>query len=180
MKGKSRLVGLLIVACMAMAYASTALAAAYDHEIKVQKMEFAWKIEGPSLLIKLTAPTKGWVGIGFNPSHEMKDARFILGYIKEGKAVVTDEYGTGDSQHEPIDTVGGKSEVTLVGGQETGDMTTIEFSIPLVPADGKGKSIDPTVMTPVLLAYGPDIDSFKIKHKFRTKINVDLSTGKSN
>ena len=62
-------------------------AAEYDHEVKDKKIDFAWKVDGDKLAVKLTAETEGWVGIGFNPINEMKGANFILGYVKNGEAV---------------------------------------------------------------------------------------------
>ena len=41
------------------------------------------------------------------------------------------------------------------------------------------KPIDQRGETVVLLAYGPDRDSFKVKHKFRTAMKVNLATGAS-
>ncbi len=172
---------MLVVCCMTFFLCSTVLAADYDHEITVQKISFSWKIVGPAIHIKLSAQTKGWVGIGFNPSYMMKGARFVLGYVKNGKTVITDQFGTGDTHHDLVGKLGGKSDVAVVGGKEEGGVTTLEFSLPLVPTDATGgKNIDPTAMTSVLLAYGPDFDSFLMKHKFRIKLSVNLSTGKYN
>jgi hypothetical protein len=167
---------LLVVLSMSLVPGS-ASAASYDHEITSQKMTFAWKVDGSNLNVKISAPTKGWVGIGFNPSKEMKDAKFVLGYVKEGKAVLSDEFGTGDTKHDAVENLEGKSDVTLIGGMEEGDVTTVEFTLPLISADTKGGKIDPAGETTVLLAYGPDNDSFKIRHKFRTKLNVNLMSG---
>ena len=143
-------------------------------------MEFSWKVDGPELHIKLTAPTTGWVGIGFNPSTEMKDAKFVLGYVKDGKTSISDEFGTGEIKHERVEKLGGKSDITLIGGEEKGGKTTIEFTIPLVSKDTLGGKIDPTGETVVLLAYGLNHDTSKLRHKFRTSININLSTGKFN
>ncbi len=171
--------GILFVNCVGLLLCSTVFAAGYDYQITAQKMTFSWKVDGANLNVKLSAPTKGWVGIGFNPSKEMKDAKYVLGYIKDGKAIISDEFGTGDTKHEAVEDLGGKSDVTLVGGSEEGGVTTLEFILPLVAQDTKGGKIDPAADTVVLLAYGPDHDGFKMKHKFRTKLTVNLATGKN-
>jgi hypothetical protein len=170
---------MLFIFCIGMVVCSTVYAASYDHEITVQKMTFSWKVDGSNLNVKLSAPTKGWVGIGFNPGHEMKDAKYVLGYVKDGKTLLTDDFGTGDSKHEAVEDLGGKSDVSLVGGTVEGGITTLEFSLPLISKDSKGGKIDPAADTVVLLAYGPDNYSFKTKHKFRTKLTVNLTTGKN-
>ena len=176
MFGKLLKLALLAVSFIGLASGSIN-AASYDHEITSQKMTFAWKVDGSNLNVKISAPTKGWVGIGFNPSKEMKDAKFVLGYVKEGKAIVSDHFGTGDTKHDAVENLGGKSDVTLVGGTEEADITTIEFTLPLISTDTKGGKIDPAAETTVLLAYGPDNDSLKVRHKFRAKLSVNLTTG---
>ena len=150
----------------------------YDHEAKVKDMSFSWKVDGADLKVKLSGKTTGWVGIGFNPSTQMKDASFILGYVKKGKATVTDEFGDSERTHKADDKIGGSSNVTLVGGSEEGGVTTVEFSVPLNSGDKTDTVIDPAGETVVLLAYGGKRDSFKSKHKYRTSIKVNLSSGK--
>lgn len=178
MNGKAFQIGMMIISCAALAFCSTVFASEYDHEIKVQKIEFSWKIDGADIHIKLSAQTKGWVGIGFNPSLMMKDAKFVLGYVKNGKPIVSDEFGTEITNHQPVEKLGGTSDITDVSGKEQGGITTIKFTIPLTSTDSKGKKIDPNTMSTVLLAYGPEFDSFRMKHKFRTRLSVNLSTGK--
>jgi hypothetical protein len=176
MFGKLLKLALLGVFSLGLVPGSTS-AASYDHEITSQKMTFSWKVDGSNLNVKISAPTKGWVGIGFNPTKEMKDAKFVLGYVKEGKAIVSDDFGIGDTKHDAVENLGGKSDVTLVGGTEEADVTTVEFTLPLISTDTKGGKIDPAGETTVLLAYGPDNDSFKMRHKFRTKLSVNLTSG---
>jgi hypothetical protein len=176
MTGKILKLFVLLALCFGLLSGSV-YAAGYDHQITSQKMIFAWKVDGALLHVKLSAPTKGWVGIGFNPSKEMKDAKYVLGYVQGGKAVISDEFGTGETKHESVENLGGKNDVTLVGGAEEAGVTTIEFTLPLISTDTKGGTINPAAETVVLLAYGPDSVSFKLKHKYRAKVTVNLSTG---
>ena len=156
---------------------STALAADYQHSAKTAKMTFDWSINGDQLAVKLSAPTKGWVAIGFNPTKKMKDANIIIGYVKKGKVKILDEFGSAATQHKSDKKIGGTENVTVVGGSEDGNTTTIEFSIPLNSGDGKDTVIDPQTDTTIILAYGPERDSFKVKHKFSDTITVNLATG---
>ncbi len=133
--------------------------------MKDKKISFAWKVDGDKLAVKLAAETEGWVGIGFNPSKDMKDANFILGYVKDGKAKISDEFGDKKVLMPPTKNLGGTDDVTLVGGTEDGGMTTIEFTMPLKSADkNDGTAINVDGDTIVLLAYGAGRDSFKTKH----------------
>jgi len=170
------IVGMSVILC---ATVTNIQAAEYDHEVKDKKISFAWKVDGQTLAVKLIAETEGWVGIGFNPVSEMKGANFILGYVKDGEVKLDDDYGTDASAHRSDTKLGGTSDVTLVGGSETGGMTTIEFTIPLQSGDNNDTKIDVNGDTTVLLAYGTGRDSFLAKHKYRTALKVNLSSGAS-
>lgn len=154
-------------------------AAEYAHEVQDKKIAFAWNVEGDKLAVKLSAETEGWVGIGFNPVSGMKGANFILGYVKNGKVELDDDFGTDENSHKSDTKLDGTSDVTLVGGTEADGMTTIEFTIPLASADANDTKIDVNGDTTVLLAYGVGRDSFLSKHKYRSALKVNLSTGAS-
>lgn len=168
----------LTVACILPLTGSPSLLAAdYAHEVQAQKMTFAWTVNGKQLDVKLSADTTGWVAIGFHPIDRMQGANYILGYVKDGKVSLTDDFGDTPTGHKPDTKLGGTEDVTLVGGSEENGRTTLEFSIPLASSDVNDGNIDAQGETVVLLAYGPDRDSFKIKHKFRTAMKINLATG---
>jgi DOMON domain len=169
--------GLLYAACLSLMSASSLPAADYAHTLTVDKMTFAWKVDGANLAVKLAAPTTGWVGIGFNPTDVMKDANIIIGYVKDGKVEIADEFGTQVTQHAADAKKGGQDNVTVIGGSETGNTTTLEFSIPLDSGDAMDRVIDPAADTIVLLAFGPGMDSFKMKHQYYKTITVNLGSG---
>ncbi|MBA4367512.1 MAG: DOMON domain-containing protein [Desulfobacterium sp.] len=152
--------------------------ASFDHKIEVDKMSFEWKLDDKVIHIRLAAETTGWVGIGFNPSKEMKDANFIIGYVKNGKAKVMDHTGTSNRQHDADKKAGGKDNVTDITGSEQKEVTEIGFTIPLNSGDTEDQVIDPDAETTVLLACGSGRDSFRTKHEFNTVLKVFLKTGK--
>jgi len=153
------------------------MATGYQHSLTIDKMIFDWSIEGENIAIKLTAPTMGWVGIGFRPTENMKDANIILGVVKNGKVEISNEFGIEATKHIPNTKNGGKDNVTIIGGTQTGNSTTLEFSIPLRTEDAHYGVIDPKGDTVVILAYGPDMTSTKVKHQYAKTISVNLSTG---
>lgn len=155
------------------------MAADYAHEVKSKNMTFSWSLDGDNLAVKMAAKTTGWVGVGFNPTKKMKDANFILGYVKKGKAKIVDEFGTGDTKHRSDKKLDGTMDATLVAGSEDGGVTTIEFTMPLNSADVNDGKIDVNGDTIVLLGYGAGRDSFKSKHKYRATLKVNLTTGSS-
>lgn len=152
-------------------------AAIYQHSLKIDKMTFDWSVEGENLTIKISAPTTGWVGIGFNATDQMKNANIILGLVKDGKVEISNEYGNQPTMHTANTKRGGKDNVTVIGGNETGNTTSLEFSIPLKGGNPDESVIDPKADTAVILAYGPDRKSNKLKHQYAKKITVNLATG---
>lgn len=158
-------------------FSSNLHAAVYQHSLTIDKMTFDWSIEGNNLVIKLSAPTTGWVGIGFHPTDMMKDANIIIGYVKDGKVEISDEFGTQPTQHVTDTARGGTDNVSVIGGSESGNITTLEFSFPIQSGDANDGVIDPKADTSIMLAYGPDRKSFKLKHQFAKIITVNLSSG---
>jgi len=152
----------------------------YANKIDVKGMSFLWKIDGDKIHIKLVAKTNGWVGIGFNPTKIMKDANFILGYVKNGKPAMTDHFGTGERKHERDKKLGGESNISNIFGKEENGKTEIGFTFPLNSGDSNDREIRVDQDTTILLAYGAGRDSFRAVHKFRTSITVNLATGKYN
>jgi hypothetical protein len=152
-------------------------AADYQHSLTVDKMTFDWSVAGENLAVKLSAPTTGLVGIGFHPTDMMKDANIIIGFVKDGKVEISDDFGIQATQHTPDTKRDGQDNVTVVGGSETATTTTLEFTIPLKSGDANDGVIDPKADTVVLLAYGPDRDSTKLKHQFAKTITVNLGSG---
>ncbi|MCI5144359.1 MAG: DOMON domain-containing protein [Candidatus Electrothrix sp. AR3] len=177
MKGSQR-GGVIVALVYLLTSWSFGFAQEYDHETKVQNMSFSWKVDASELKVKLSAKTTGWVGVGFNPSSKMKDANFILGYVKkDGKVKISDEYGDSEHSHKTDKKLGGAKNVTLVDGSEKDGLTTVEFTLPLSSGEKTDTVIDPKGETVVLLAYGGARDSFKAKHTFRTAITVNLLSG---
>jgi len=152
----------------------------YDHNVTVKVMAFLWKVDGDSLKVKLAAKTTGWLGVGFNPEPDqgMKGANFLLGSVKDGKAVVEDHFGTMKTNHKADEKLGGKLDVSDISGKETDGVTEMSFTIPLNSGDNNDKAIVTDGDTTVMLAYGKS-DIMILKHTFHAILTVNLSTGAS-
>jgi hypothetical protein len=150
----------------------------YSRGIAVREMRFLWTPREDSLDVKLVAPTKGWIGIGFNPEkpEDMKGANFIIGYVKGGEAVAFDHYGTEKEKHTDDDKIGGKIDFSDLSGSETGNQTELAFTIPLDSGDPMDRPLSLESDNIILLAYGRS-DSVILKHRFRAILKLNLSTG---
>jgi hypothetical protein len=149
----------------------------YDHKIAVENVVFEWKLQGENIHIRLAAKTESWVGIGFNPITRMKDANFVIGYVKKGKVTITDHFGTDERQHEKDTKLGGAKNIQDMSGKEENGVTEITFSLPLNSKDSKDRPIWTDKENTVLLAYGAGRDSYRTKHQFRAELKVNMITG---
>jgi hypothetical protein len=84
------------------------------------------------LTFAVSAATTGWVGIGLG-SVVMDGAHIFIGYVRDGKAVFSEQLGSGHT-HAPSGPALADSEAVR---QDAGT-TTIEFHVPAgkVPVDG--------------------------------------------
>lgn len=144
-------------------------------KVEAGGMSIEWRITGPNLEMRLTAPTTGWVSVGFNPSVMMKDADYILAYVRNGQGVVSDDFGNGPTMHRPDTDLGGKANVELVSASEQAGATTVQFRIPLESGDKYDKVLKPGAQVKLLWAFGPDgADNFTSRHKARGSLSITL------
>jgi len=133
-------------------------------------------VDGDTLHGRMSAKTKGWVAVGFNPVDKLQGGNYIIGFVEGDVVQVADHFGSRKSRHEPDEKLGGTSDVTLVGGSELEGITTIEFTIPIDSGDRYDSAMVADGDTVVLLAYGKK-DSFKAIFKGEAVGTVNLSTG---
>jgi len=170
---------ILFAAVVLLSMPFTLSANEYQHKLEVKNMQFSWSIEGDLIHVMLSAKTKGWVGIGFDPVKDMKGANIILGFVNDGEFNIQDHYGTKKRSHASDEKLGGKNDVIDPSGSEENGVTTISFSYPLNTGDKFDKPINPEGTNRVLLSYGAGKDSFRNRHPYRTIYDIDLSTGEN-
>jgi len=115
-----------------------------------------WRIDKALIDFSVSYPTTGWVGIGFSPTTKMKDANIIIGYVTNGQAIVTDQFGTSINYHQEDTQLGGKNNLSDTSGTEVNGLTTIHFKMPLDSGDGNDRRLTEGVATTIILAHGPD------------------------
>ncbi len=121
-------------------------------------VEFSLSTNDTVLEISISAPTTGWVAVGFEPTRAMKDADIVIGYIENGEIFLRDDFGDGFTTHTSDVELGGSDDVTVISGEESSGNTQILFSITLGSNDEFDKFLEVGKTVKVLLAYGPDDD----------------------
>ena len=132
-----------------------------------------WKVVKSNLEVKLSAPTKGWTAVGFDPTNMMQDANLIIAYVKEGEPFIRDDYGSWLTSHASDISGGGSEDVILLEGRETESLTLISFIIPMSSGDKRDRPLVQGHEYDVLLAFG-NKDDFSTVHRQKTKVTIIL------
>jgi plastocyanin len=117
------------------------------------------------LHLRVSAPSTGWVAIGFNSVALMQGANFIIGYVRSDTAHIQDNFGTTGWVHQPDTSLGGQDNVANPDGSEVSGTTELRFTIPLDSGDPYDFVLVPEERYSLLLAYGEDgADDFTSMH----------------
>lgn len=115
------------------------------------KVEFV--ATSTELLCTLSAPTEGWIAVGFNrPDGDLKGARLIMTRM-EGGRVVAEVHRADPPRHVRRAPPGGSDRVRVLGGDRTPSVTTVRIAVPW-----EGEAIDDPTLVPgqpilVILAW---------------------------
>ena len=143
-------------------------------KIETEGFIFEWKvISNTNLKVKLSAPTTGWVAVGFDPSTGMKGANIIIGYVNAGGVEIVDAYAHKLTNYDSDINLGGQDNISNKTGIESGGRTLLEFTIPLNSGDAQDKVLTKGATHTLLLAYGDSDDRLK-QHVKRTQLNFKL------
>jgi len=146
-------------------------------EYIVEDFSFEWKPEDSlsTLLIRITAPTTGWVAVGFDPSSFMTDANLLIGYVENDTVFLRDDFGTGQVTHDADTNLGGTSDVEIIDGSESSSGTTIEFRIPMNSGDQYDKVLVDGNTYSMIFAFGYDgADDYTSGHEWAGLASVEL------
>ena len=135
----------------------------------------SWTLGGSLAWFAITAPTEGWVALGFGAESLMQGADMAIGWVEDdGKAFVLDCYATGPYGPHPPDTeLGGKDNLAAFAATGKAGFTTIEFSRPIAASEANDKPIVPG--EPFIWAYGPtdDLDEYHMVAGYGTLSTPD-------
>ncbi|MGC8501619.1 DOMON domain-containing protein [Desulfurella sp.] len=138
------------------------------------KINVFWKIDKSKIHFALESPGKGWVGIGFNPKGPvMNGADIFMGFVKNGKTYINEEYANTPYSHEPITQAGGKDCILSYKGESTPDGTILSFERNLKSCGLHDKTIANKDMT-VMLAYSDGKDFTKYHGPNHNEVHINF------
>ncbi|MDD5225236.1 MAG: DOMON domain-containing protein [bacterium] len=147
-------------------------------QVTDQNITLKWKVSGANLDLKVSAPTTGWVAVGFPPSNTAlmeQGTNLIIGYVQNGVVAIEDDYVNIPHFHQSDVALGGADNVTNKTGTQSGGSTEIGFTIPLNSGDAYDVPLATGVTTTVLLAHALDgTTDFVTHHAVRTSVQITL------
>ncbi len=106
-----------------------------QQNIQAGKMTCTAQVLQDSIDIHLTAPTSGWLAVGFNKRNNIVQSDLIQLRVRDKKVEVQDQFVTGVGQHPEDTSLGGDNNVAIQSGWEEAGETSIHFRIPLRSED---------------------------------------------
>ena len=146
-------------------------------EVVVDGFTLNWAtVAGDMLSVKLSAPTTGWLSVGFDPTQQMLDANIIIGYVESATPVLRDDFGWQTTSHRADTLLGGTNDVTIDGGTEASGTTQIEFTIPLNSGDPKDRELTVGNVYTVIFARSENgEDNFTAPHAITSSAQIEIA-----
>ena len=136
---------------------------------------FEWTIDGEEIEGKVSAPTTGWVSIGFNPTNRMQGATYVIGYVRNNTVNMRHDWGHSPTGHQAVTTAGGTSRLITLGGSEQGGRTELHFRLPMDPGDRFFSPIKAGETNTVIWAFGPNgSNNYTAYHAERGAATIDF------
>ncbi|MEN8208689.1 MAG: DOMON domain-containing protein [Candidatus Fermentibacteria bacterium] len=147
-------------------------------EVNVSGFTLRWATTSATeLSVELSAPTTGWVAVGFDPTAGMQNGNILIGYVSGASVYIRDDFGVAPTSHAADTSLGGTNDFTIDGGSESGGTTEIQFTIPLNSGDVYDRVLDPGNMYAVILARGQNgADDFTSYHAAYASTEIELLT----
>lgn len=141
--------GTLIGAPVSRAATSTAMPA---RSVTQDDVTFSWCHDNTSLIGTLSAPTNGWVAVGFNEKPELKNTRFIMAATSLFP-IRAEEHIARVPDHKSITELGLKPALKLARGSYADGRSHLEFQISQRIAGRPALSLAPGSRVHVMLAW---------------------------
>ena len=136
-------------------------------------MSVSWRLSGDKLIVRMSAPTAGWVAVGLNTTAGLSATNLIMGSVADGAPSLSDRYIVKPGEHRGMAALGGRPAALLIAAAEDASGTVIEFSLPVHPQDAFHHRLLAGEPYHLLLAYSRD-DDFAHHSMMRTSVTISL------
>ncbi len=143
------------------------------NKIEKNGVNVHWYFENDRIHFEMTAPTDGWVTIGFNTKSAMDGAYLLMGNVINNEVNLVEHYTSSSGNYKAITQHGADSKVENVQGFENGNSTTIKFSLPIRASSKYQRDLSVGMEYVMTIAYSQE-DDFQHHSSMRTSVNVTL------
>lgn len=133
----------------------------------------SWYYANNRIFFEMSAPTQGWITIGFNSTTKMQGAYLVMGNVVNQQAQVVEHYTLSAGKYKPLTSLGAQSQVADVMGNHDTEKTTLQFSLPIKAISRYQKELSKGKKYHLILAYSRE-DDFKHHSIMRTAIQIKL------
>jgi hypothetical protein len=137
--------------------------------IMLNGVEVNWHFTNDRIFLEMTAPTTGWVTVGFNESIGITGAYLLMGRVVNNTPELVEHHTVSPGNYKPIPI----RSVKDISGSEKNGFTTINFSLPIQPKGSKQKELFVGRELIIILAYSRE-DDFQHHSAMRTSIKIKL------
>lgn len=127
-------------------------------ELKQGEMIFRYEIIKDSIFCFLSAPTNGWIMVGFNSDNSTQLADFKFFAIKNRKIIAEDRKNIGGRNYPTDESLDGENNLRVYSGIEVNGITQISFAIPLISNDPNDYQFNLNQQFYLILAYSREDD----------------------
>jgi hypothetical protein len=136
-------------------------------------MTVTWHHQNERIYFEMTAPTEGWVAIGFNFSDDITDTYLLMGNVVTNTPTVAEYYTVSTGNYKPITAFAVPPQVQHVTGLEGKNNTQLNFSVPVKAISKYQKDLLPGMEYVLHIAYSRE-DDFQHHSMMRTAVKIKL------
>lgn len=143
-----------------------------EKEVDLDGVSFRWQHQDNLLIGKLSAPTNGWIAVGFSNGPGIADTYFIMASVAEDPQRFEERYAI-VPDHLRISELGWPEKAALTSGESSGGSSTVTFTMPSQGPVGSGISLEAGNKVYLMLAWSRDAD-FAHHSAWRRHLPVSL------
>lgn len=144
-----------------------------EKQVRKNGMTVHWKYQNDRIVFSMSAPTTGWMAIGFNQSDNLTGSYFLMGRIEGDQGAVIEYHTYAPGDYRPIFTDQNKSQVQVLSCKEFEKSSTITFSLPIHQNHDLGQDLTQNKHLVMHIAFSRSKD-FSHHSMMRTSLSVKL------
>lgn len=139
--------------------------------VEKKGMTVSWQHSNERIYFEMTAPTTGWVTVGFNETQALDGAYLIMARVYGSQTEVVEHKVISPGDYRPI--TNSIPSLADIAGAEYPSRSWIRFSLPIISKATDGKDLEKGKKISMILAYSTS-DDFQHHSIMRTAVWVSL------